>query len=146
MRAFAAARKGKPLDTLVLNAGLSLNVGDSTEQFTAEGFELTVGTNHLGHFALAGLLQPTLAKSALNPRLVRRLRPQTPDEGDSAVCRSRGRCRDAAAGDGERPGGGLLGAQAERPSGPRVALLWPRLRDPAMARLGGGEPCRRAHL
>ena len=90
MRAFAAAQKGKPLDTLVLNAGLSLNVGDSTEQFTAEGFELTVGTNHLGHFALAGLLQPTLAKSALNPRLVRRLRPQTPDEDDSAVCRSRG--------------------------------------------------------
>ena len=25
-------------------------------QFTAEGFELTVGTNHLGHFLLANLL------------------------------------------------------------------------------------------
>ena len=41
-----------PLDTLVLNAGLSLNVGDSEEQFTAEGFELTVDVS-----------QVTLAKS-----------------------------------------------------------------------------------
>mmetsp|Transcript_6857 Transcript_6857/g.22639 ORF Transcript_6857/g.22639 Transcript_6857/m.22639 type:complete len:410 (+) Transcript_6857:54-1283(+) len=70
VRAFAASRKGEPLDTLVLNAGLSLNVGDPAEQFTADGYELTVGTNHIGHFALATLLQPTLSKSSLQPRLL----------------------------------------------------------------------------
>ena len=69
VRAFAAAQAGKPLDSLVFNAGLSLNVGDAEEQFTQEGFELTVGTNHLGHFALAQQLLPRLAKGAA-PRLV----------------------------------------------------------------------------
>ena len=49
--------------------GLSLNVGDLDEKFTADGFELTVGTNHLGHFALAKLLLPTLQKGT-QPRLV----------------------------------------------------------------------------
>jgi len=71
VRAFAASQAGKPLDTLVLNAGISLNVGDKEEQFTQEGFELTVGTNHLGHFALAQQLLPPLSKaSSLMPRLV----------------------------------------------------------------------------
>jgi len=70
VRSFVASRQGAQIDTLVLNAGLSLNVGDKEEQFTADGFELTVGTNHLDHFALATLLQPTLSKSALAPRLV----------------------------------------------------------------------------
>ena len=69
VRAFAAAQKGLPLDSLVLNAGLSLNVADKEERRTAEGFELTVGTNHLGHFALAKLLTPTLAKG-MRPRLL----------------------------------------------------------------------------
>jgi protochlorophyllide reductase len=68
VRSFAGSFTG-PLDTLVLNAGLSLNVGDDKEQFTADGFELTVGTNHLGHFALADALLPTLAKGT-KPRLV----------------------------------------------------------------------------
>ena len=69
MRAFAKAHAGKPLDTLVLNAGLSLNVGDKDEQITKDGFELTVGTNHLGHFALARQLLPSLSKAAA-PRLL----------------------------------------------------------------------------
>jgi NAD(P)-dependent dehydrogenase (short-subunit alcohol dehydrogenase family) len=69
VRAFAESVKGKPLDVLALNAGLSLSVGDNVEKFTADGFELTVGTNHLGHFLLYSLLRPTLAKSA-SPRLV----------------------------------------------------------------------------
>ena len=69
VRAFADAMQGKPLDSLVLNAGLSLNVGDPEEKRTADGFELTVGTNHLGHFALAKKLLPTLSKGT-NPRLV----------------------------------------------------------------------------
>jgi len=69
IRAFAATQKGQQLDTLVLNAGLSLNVADKEEQFTKEGFELTVGTNHLGHFALQRELMPMLAKGA-KPRLL----------------------------------------------------------------------------
>src|SRR4029450_3602573 len=36
---------------------------------TADGFELQFGTNHLGHFALVGLLQPALAKGE-SPRVV----------------------------------------------------------------------------
>ena len=62
-------QEGKPLDPLVLNAGLSLNVGDKEEQFTQDGYELTVGTNHIGHFALAQQLLPALSKGAA-PRLV----------------------------------------------------------------------------
>ena len=53
----------------MLNAGLSLNVGDKEEQFTQDGYELTVGTNHIGHFALAQQLLPALSKGAA-PRLV----------------------------------------------------------------------------
>eukprot|EP00316_Scyphosphaera_apsteinii_P012273 CAMPEP_0119324634 /NCGR_PEP_ID=MMETSP1333-20130426/63785_1 /TAXON_ID=418940 /ORGANISM="Scyphosphaera apsteinii, Strain RCC1455" /LENGTH=406 /DNA_ID=CAMNT_0007332399 /DNA_START=32 /DNA_END=1249 /DNA_ORIENTATION=+ len=69
VRAFAKGMEGKPLDTLVMNAGVSLNVGDKTEQRTSEGFELTVGTNHFGHFALSELLIPVLAGGS-KPRLV----------------------------------------------------------------------------
>ncbi|MGV7428833.1 alanine-phosphoribitol ligase, partial [Mycobacterium kansasii] len=38
-----------PLKALVCNAGLQLVGGSHT---TAEGYELTWGVNHLGHFAL----------------------------------------------------------------------------------------------
>jgi len=69
VRSFAATAASQPLDTLVLNAGLSLNVGDKEEKRTEDGFELTVGTNHLGHFALAKLLLPTLEKG-VKPRLL----------------------------------------------------------------------------
>ena len=37
---------------------------------TAEGFELCVGTNHLGHFLLLQLLLDTLAESKRDPRFV----------------------------------------------------------------------------
>lgn len=36
---------------------------------TAEGFEMQFGTNHLGHFALTGLLLPAL-QGGRNPRVV----------------------------------------------------------------------------
>jgi len=55
------------IDTLVLNAGLAHGQGETEKVFrTVEGFEETVGVNHLGHFYLAHLLQPKLAKAKVN--------------------------------------------------------------------------------
>ncbi|MGI8769997.1 MAG: oxidoreductase [Acidobacteriaceae bacterium] len=59
VRAFADRflASGHPLDLLILNAGV-MAVPQRTP--TRQGFEMQFGTNHLGHFALAGLLLPAL--------------------------------------------------------------------------------------
>ncbi len=54
------------LDVLLNNAGLGLQ---SQRAVTVDGFERQFGTNHLGHFALTGLLIPTLLRSPA-PRVV----------------------------------------------------------------------------
>jgi NAD(P)-dependent dehydrogenase (short-subunit alcohol dehydrogenase family) len=55
VRAFAAELRGD-IDVLVNNAGVMA----VPRAKTADGFELQLGTNHLGHFALAGLLLPRI--------------------------------------------------------------------------------------
>ena len=50
---FRAAKR--PLDVLVCNAAIYLPTAKEPT-FTADGFEMSVGTNHHGHFLLASLL------------------------------------------------------------------------------------------
>ncbi|XP_058217984.1 protochlorophyllide reductase, chloroplastic isoform X3 [Rhododendron vialii] len=55
-------QSGRPLDVLVCNAAVYLPTAKEPT-CTAEGFELSVGTNHLGHFLLSRLLLDDMKKS-----------------------------------------------------------------------------------
>ena len=68
IRGFAAefAGRGIALDVLVNNAGV---MALPKREVTADGFERQFGTNHLGHFALTGLVMPQLLQAAA-PRVV----------------------------------------------------------------------------
>ena len=67
VREFAAgfAASDRALDLLINNAGIMA----APRRLTKDGFESQFGTNHLGHFALTGLLLPTLLKAPA-PRVV----------------------------------------------------------------------------
>lgn len=61
VRRFAAEflNEGKALDLLINNAGV---MALPKRQTTPQSFEMQFGTNHLGHFALTGLLLPALLR------------------------------------------------------------------------------------
>ncbi|KAJ1454901.1 hypothetical protein M885DRAFT_484184 [Pelagophyceae sp. CCMP2097] len=82
VRAFAASVQ--KVDTLVLNAGLAPNAADKEPKRTKDGFELTIGTNHLGHFLLYSLLEKQL--QAPGKRLVVTASPvHDPKSGGGSV-------------------------------------------------------------
>jgi NAD(P)-dependent dehydrogenase (short-subunit alcohol dehydrogenase family) len=65
IRTFVTGFAG-PLDLLINNAGV---MALPKRELTVDGFERQFGTNHLGHFALTGLLMPHLL-AAPAPRVV----------------------------------------------------------------------------
>lgn len=52
--------EGRPIDVLIANAGV---MTPPTRQVSADGFELQLATNHLGHFALVAQLLPLLIEA-----------------------------------------------------------------------------------
>ncbi|GLS69591.1 dehydrogenase [Methylobacterium tardum] len=53
--------EGRPIDILLLNAGIATV---PNREATEDGFERQLGTNYLGHFALTGLLLPFVRQDA----------------------------------------------------------------------------------
>ena len=57
---FSFQKEESHLDILINNAGLVLHI----RQLTIDGFEMTFGVNHLGHFLLTNLLLDSLKASS----------------------------------------------------------------------------------
>ncbi|RLV08614.1 short-chain dehydrogenase [Streptomyces griseocarneus] len=66
VRAFAESLPADRVDLLVNNAGVMA----LPERRTVDGFEMQFGTNHLGHFALTGLLLERLREAGQGARVV----------------------------------------------------------------------------
>jgi NAD(P)-dependent dehydrogenase (short-subunit alcohol dehydrogenase family) len=58
----AASLVSEPYDVVILNAGIMW----TPYALTRDGFEAQVGTNHLGHFALAGLLADRITQRVVS--------------------------------------------------------------------------------
>ena len=65
-----------PLHALVCNAGVQ-----GARALTADGFEMTFGVNHLGHYLLVNLLLPSLTAPARIACLERISNGQTGENG-----------------------------------------------------------------
>lgn len=57
-------RDGLKIDALCLNAGVARNTAAKDILRTKQGFELTIGTNHLGHFYLQNKVIPLMAQKS----------------------------------------------------------------------------------
>ena len=59
-------KSGRKVETLVCNAGIQLSGGPKTAcTRTSDGFEATVGINHIGHFLLANNLLPVVTNKVV---------------------------------------------------------------------------------
>ena len=100
---------GQSLNAVVCNAGVAPNrEGGAAEvdiQRTAQGFEQTIGVNHLGHFALVAQLMPSL-RATPNARVVI----------------TSGAIHDAESPDGKNGAPPTLGGLAGLSSGPRFTM------------------------
>ena len=78
LKAFKATR---PLDRLVCNAAVYLPA-DPEPRFTDDGFEMSVGVNHLGHFLLCNLLLDDMKKAKARRTVA--VSPPQPTKGSDA--------------------------------------------------------------
>ena len=110
-----------PFDVVILNAGVMW----TPWQLTGDGFELQVGTNHLGHFAFAGLIRDRIARRLVS---VSSLSHRVGTFGAGTIEEIRRRCEGRATYDARRAYGDsklanlLFSAELERR---RVAQGWP---------------------
>ena len=59
------------IDVLACNAGIQVSgSAKNGPSFTKDGYEITVGTNHIGHFAMIQMLMSALESSSSSPRVV----------------------------------------------------------------------------
>lgn len=58
------------VNVLACNAGIQLSGSGKVPQRTKQGYEATIGINHIGHFHLANLLLNNIRKSGDDPRIV----------------------------------------------------------------------------
>ena len=64
-------KEKKSIDVLACNAGIQVSgSAKNGASFTEDGYEITVGTNHIGHFMMIQLLLNTLESSSPSPRVV----------------------------------------------------------------------------
>ena len=86
----AASRVSAPYDVVILNAGVMW----TPYTLTTDGLELQMATNHLGHFAFAGLIKDCISERIVT---VSSLSHRQGSFGDGSVDEMRRRCQGLAA-------------------------------------------------
>ncbi len=85
----AASRVSEPYDVVILNAGVMW----TPYILTTDGFELQMGTNHLGHFAFAGLIKDLIGERLVSVSSVYHRHGTFGDHSEDEIRR---RCRGEA--------------------------------------------------